>query len=159
MNSKLKTLLTITSGALLLLFSAYINGFPIVYSDTSTYLASGFELEAPFDRPIMYGLLLRLSSLNGISLWFTIFSQGLIVSILIYKLLRTCVPKLKSINLIFISIIAFISLCTSASWTTYYMLFPFSSKYFNDGFSTFKIKTWLSNGSSCRARHSKEIFR
>lgn len=118
MNSKLKTLLTITSGALLLLFSAYINGFPIVYSDTSTYLASGFELEAPFDRPIMYGLLLRLSSLNGISLWFTIFSQGLIVSILIYKLLRTCVPELKSINLIFISIIAFISLCTSASWTT-----------------------------------------
>jgi len=116
MNSKIKILLTLIGGALLLLFSAYINGFPIVYSDTSTYLASGFELETPFDRPIMYGLFLRFSSLSGISLWGTIFCQGLIVSFLVFELLRICIPKLKSIT--FIVFIAFISVLTSASWVT-----------------------------------------
>lgn len=118
MNFRLKTLLTILSGALLLLFSAYINGYPIIYSDTSTYLASGFELKTPFDRPIMYGLFIRISSLNGISLWFTILIQGLIVSFLVFKLLRLCLPNLRRLNLIFISIMAFIALLTSASWTT-----------------------------------------
>ena len=131
MNSKLKISLTLISGALLLLFSAYINGFPIVYSDTSTYLASGFELKAPFDRPIMYGLFLRLSSLNGISLWSTIFCQGLIVSFLVFKLLRTFVPNLKNINITFISIITLISLLTSVSWT--------SSQLFADIFTSILI--------------------
>jgi hypothetical protein len=53
----------------LLLFDALYNGYPLIYSDTGTYLSSGFLLETPFDRPITYGIFMRISSLNGVSLW------------------------------------------------------------------------------------------
>ena len=69
------------------LFSVY-NKYPILYSDTSTYLSSGFELEAPFDRPITYGILLRIFSLNGVSLYFVPFFQNLIFLYVLYSLLR-----------------------------------------------------------------------
>lgn len=117
-NNRFTTLTTVLLGALILLFAAFINGFPIVYSDTSTYLGSGFELETPFDRPITYGLFLRASSFNGFSLWFSIFFQALILSYLIFKLLKICHQKLKNTNLYFISIITLLSLFSSVSWTT-----------------------------------------
>lgn len=63
-------------GAILLMIPAFINGYPIVYSDTGTYLASAFLLETPFDRPITYGLFIRLASVNGMSLWGVIFLQS-----------------------------------------------------------------------------------
>jgi len=49
MNNKIKRLLISVLGALLLIADAIYNGFPIVYSDTSTYIVSGFGLETPFD--------------------------------------------------------------------------------------------------------------
>jgi hypothetical protein len=75
-------------GALCILGYAFYNGYPIVYSDTSTYIVSGFELIPPPDRPILYGLLIRLISLNGLSLWPVAFTQSLILSFLIYLTIR-----------------------------------------------------------------------
>jgi hypothetical protein len=69
-----KFILFVTLGALGLMLDAIYNGYPLVYSDTSTYLASGFELQTPVDRPITYGLFIRLTSLNGFSLWIPFFS-------------------------------------------------------------------------------------
>ncbi|HQP01967.1 MAG TPA: hypothetical protein PK337_06695, partial [Bacteroidia bacterium] len=80
MKDTYKFIIFVFLGTLCLMADASYNGFPIVYSDTSTYIASGLELETPFDRPITYGLFLRLFSFNGLSLWFVIFFQGLIVS-------------------------------------------------------------------------------
>lgn len=82
-----KKLIFLFSSALLLIVAALYNGYPLVYSDTSTYLSSGFELETPIDRPITYGLFLRLTSLNGISLWLTVFFQSLLLVFLIKRLL------------------------------------------------------------------------
>jgi len=55
----------------------------MVYSDTGAYIASGFEGTVPGDRPITYGLFLRHSSLAA-SLWFTVISQALLLSALLY---------------------------------------------------------------------------
>ena len=66
MKGNFKFLIFVFLGALCLMLDAFCNGFPIVYSDTSTYIASGLELETPFDRPITYGLFLRFFSLNGL---------------------------------------------------------------------------------------------
>lgn len=118
MNTLLKTSITISLGAFVLLLSAYLNGFPIVYSDTSTYLASGFELETPFDRPITYGLFLWLSSLGGVSMWFVIFMQGLIVSFLLFNLLKISLSNTNHIQLIHLGTIGFLSFLSSVSWTT-----------------------------------------
>ncbi|MCK6650328.1 MAG: hypothetical protein L6Q66_11795, partial [Bacteroidia bacterium] len=74
--------------SLVLLWVAFYNGFPIVYSDTSTYLSSGFEFETPADRPITYGLFIYLTSLGGTTLWLTAFVQCLIIVYVIYLLFK-----------------------------------------------------------------------
>ena len=51
--------------AIALLGAAIWNGYPIVYSDTSSYIISGFELETLKDRPITYGLFIRATSQIG----------------------------------------------------------------------------------------------
>jgi hypothetical protein len=115
MNPKFKYLIFILCGALLLMCDAFYNGFPIVYSDTATYLSSGFEIETPFDRPITYGLFLRASSMNGLSLHLTVFFQALILSFLILEITRTFLKQRA--ELIGISLIAFLSFFTGLSWT------------------------------------------
>lgn len=75
--------------ALLCLMSAAIwNGYPIVYSDTSSYLASGFHLETLVDRPITYGLFIRVCSFNGWSLWTIAIAQSMLLAYVLGSLLR-----------------------------------------------------------------------
>lgn len=88
MHSSRNYLPAILLGALFLLIPALYNGYPMVNPDTATYLASGFLLETPFDRPITYGLLIRLLSLNGFSLWLVVFAQAVIVSGLVVAVVR-----------------------------------------------------------------------
>ncbi len=83
----------IVAATLCLMTAAFHSGYPIVYSDTSTYIESGFTVETPFDRPIMYGLFLRAASLNGFSLWTVIFAQSAIIACLIFATARVVVGK------------------------------------------------------------------
>ena len=77
---------------LLLLWPAFVNGYPYVYSDTSTYLSAGFELETPMDRPMTYGLFMWLTSLGGVTLWGTVYAQAWIVN----HVLRGCLNAFSS---------------------------------------------------------------
>jgi hypothetical protein len=61
---------------------ALINGYPTFFSDSGTYLLYSFNWGAPIIRPFIYGLFIRLTSLN-ISPWFTIIAQSIILAILI----------------------------------------------------------------------------
>jgi len=83
--SRIGSVILIITGTLIFLLPAIINGYPLVYSDTSTYIASGFTLQPPVDRPIMYGLFLRFTSLNGVTLWSVVVLQGLLLSMLLYR--------------------------------------------------------------------------
>ena len=108
------SLLLIACSALMLL-PAFINGYPIVNPDTGTYLFSGFLLEIPADRPIAYGLLIRLFSFNGATLWPVVISQAVIVSALLTFLIRQYVPS-KQYYFLSVLTIAFLSTTTSLSW-------------------------------------------
>lgn len=112
----LSQVLLVVIGAIVLMVGSFYNGYPLVYSDTSTYLASGFELETPFDRPITYGLFIRLASLNGLTLWGVLFFQALILSFLIFQIIKliTGVKVFQKYGLI--TIIG-LSLFTGLSWT------------------------------------------
>ncbi|HEX8517911.1 MAG TPA: hypothetical protein VF868_17075 [Bacteroidia bacterium] len=116
MLTKYKYLFFVLAGALLLMFDAFYNGFPLVYSDTSTYLASGFELETPFDRPITYGLFLRITSLDGLTLWLTVFIQALITSYLIFQTSQLILGD-KIFLKTGLAIIGILSFFTGLSWT------------------------------------------
>lgn len=78
---------------------AFFNGFPLVYSDTGTYISSGFELETPLDRPIAYGFLLRIFSLNGLTIWTVILAQSLILASLLWLLLREFFSDVRKLQL------------------------------------------------------------
>ncbi len=73
--------------ALVLMAPAFYNGYPLVFADTGTYILSGMDVELPYDRPLMYGLFVNLSSLHY-SLWLTVFFQCLIVSFTIKHTIR-----------------------------------------------------------------------
>lgn len=70
-----------------LISPALINGFPLVYSDSGTYIAAVKTNSIPVDRPIGYSLFLNITSLN-ISLWFTIMVQSLVLIYLVDSLLK-----------------------------------------------------------------------
>ena len=72
----LATLLCATS----LMSAALWNGYPIVYSDTASYIISGFHLETLIDRPITYGLFIRACSFNGWSLWTVALAQSMLLA-------------------------------------------------------------------------------
>ncbi len=61
-----------------LIWPALYNGYPLVYSDSGTYLNSGFKDVLPIDRPVTYGYLVRHISMEH-SLWFVILVQAILV--------------------------------------------------------------------------------
>ncbi len=103
-------------GALFCIMDAFYNGFPLTYSDTSTYIISGFGLDMPMDRPIVYGILLRIFSLNGLSLYLVVFFQSVILSYLIITLVHLLIKSKYSLELGLLLVII-LSLLTGLSWT------------------------------------------
>ena len=85
-------------GTLILLFPAFLNGFPLMYSDAGTYIFSGFELINPLDRPIFYGVFLRHFSMAE-SLWFVVIMQSLICFWLIHLLTRSILGNSSKVRL------------------------------------------------------------
>jgi hypothetical protein len=106
--------LFILLGAVVACFAAFHNDFPLVYSDTGTYLRSGFEGELPIDRPIFYGLFLRHISLSE-SLWLVVFVQAYITSWVIHLNLGLLFNGLRR-NFVFLTTITFITLATGFSY-------------------------------------------
>jgi hypothetical protein len=102
-------------GAAMLLIPAFYNGYPLVNSDAATFLHSGFKPETPFDRPITYGLLIRLFSIDGLSLWLVVIAQALLVSWLIIRLTKRITNR-NNYLAISVLIISILSVCTSLSW-------------------------------------------
>ncbi len=101
--------------SLCLLIPAFWNHYPLLNPDTATYIESGFIPEMPSDRPIAYGLLIRLFTLNGLSLWLLVFAQAYIVSWLIFKVVKNLSGStpyvIPSLVIIFL-----LSIGTSLSW-------------------------------------------
>jgi len=60
---------------------AFVNAFPLVTSDTGSYINNGFMMWIPADRPLFYSLFLRVFEL-GISLWIPVWIQAFGVSVL-----------------------------------------------------------------------------
>ena len=89
------------------------NGFPLIFTDSLSYLHSGVELVAPVDRPIFYGLFTRLSNLI-LDLWGLLFLQSVLVIFLLLKLASILFPDLSIKNsLIWLYLIG---LTTSVPW-------------------------------------------
>jgi hypothetical protein len=76
----MKNISVIALVAILLCYMGFYNGFPLLFSDTGSYLYSGFNNEALLDRPAIYGLMLRHLSLQE-SLWIVVFFQSFCIAL------------------------------------------------------------------------------
>ncbi len=86
MNTRLVQTATIAVATLLILAPALYNGFPLVYSDTGTYLRSAFTGYVPHDRPYWYGGFIRIASMNGTSLWGVVVVQSCLCAALLWRI-------------------------------------------------------------------------
>lgn len=109
--------LTIFISSLLLLFPAFYNSYPFVFSDTGTYISSGFENIVPDDRPIFYGLLIRHTSL-AVSLWYAILFQSLLVSFVLFDFVTLFIHKKKIQIVTFLALIFFLCLYSALPFLT-----------------------------------------
>ncbi len=110
------------------LWPAFLNGFPLVFSDTGTYLSAAIEGFLPVDRPVHYSYLIYF--FNEISkFWLIIFFQSLIVSYVLFITYKILFKELNSIC--FLVIAFFLSLFTSLPW--------FASQIMPDIFSAIVI--------------------
>lgn len=106
-------LLVTLAGALLLLWPAVFNGYPLLYSDTGTYLWAGFEWGVPRDRSLVYGLVIRAAS-AGVSLWGVAAIQALLVVHLVVETARCLSPDARARRRL--AVVCGVGLLTAAPW-------------------------------------------
>lgn len=111
--NRLKDIALILFGGLLLCNVAFTNGFPLLYPDTGTYLASGFKGFVPEDRPIFYGLFARHVSLSETP-WLIVFAQGILLSTTLFLFCKKFINQ-KPFRPYFLGLMGLVSLFTAAS--------------------------------------------
>jgi hypothetical protein len=104
----------VLGATLMLLGAAFYNGYPLVYSDTGTYITTGMEWKVPDDRPIVYGLFLFFTSLR-LSLWLPVAVQSLLLSGLLRRVLHLVLADRYEPR-IFLGITAVLCLLTPLPW-------------------------------------------
>jgi hypothetical protein len=78
-----------------LLWPAAINGYPLVFSDTGTYLSQAVQHYLGWDRPIFYSLFLLALHLT-LTTWPAIVAQALLASTTLHLLRRTLLPAVSA---------------------------------------------------------------
>jgi hypothetical protein len=81
-------------GALLLIWPALLNGYPLLFSDTGAFMAQTIVPLMVWDKPYVYGPFLHLFHWR-ISLWGPLLAQGLIVSHLLWLVMRAVWPEAR----------------------------------------------------------------
>lgn len=113
-----KSIISIFIAAIMLMWPAFYNGFPLIFPDSGDYISnSGYIYRTPF-----YAFFISLSSLR-ISLFLSVFAQGLIVSHLIWLIQKIIIGKIN--NIIFIFNIFILSLVSSLPYFASYILADF----------------------------------
>lgn len=109
--------LLVPVAACLLLWVAWFNGYPTVFSDTGGYLWTGkyFAALPPFRAP-GYAIFTRIMTLGGTA-WFVVVAQAAIV---VYVLREVCnhlmEGDLKSRNRLFLATVCILATLTSLPW-------------------------------------------
>ena len=97
----------------ILCYLGFFNNYPLMHSDSGTYIKSGFLNQVPPDRPIFYGLFVRHISMAE-SLYFVIITQGILLALLFLYYFRYFLPD-KNPVIPFLGFIFLITFFTGAS--------------------------------------------
>ncbi|MBP6574483.1 MAG: hypothetical protein KA230_08530 [Flavobacteriales bacterium] len=94
---------------------ALINGYPLVYSDSGTYIMNAFTLEQIEDRPIGYGLIIHAITWKA-TLWTVVLFQGAVTSWLLMLLVRSTAVEATRWLKLHLMLLAVLIVGTSLPW-------------------------------------------
>ncbi|MFT3884512.1 MAG: hypothetical protein QM724_03505 [Flavobacteriales bacterium] len=94
---------------------AFYNRYPLVFSDSGTYIRSAFTLEPPADRPIGYGLIIRAVTWQS-TLWTVIIFQSFMLAWLLLETLQKVLPAGVPLQRTHLALVLVLVLCTSMPW-------------------------------------------
>ncbi len=100
-------------GAALLLWPAALNGYPLVFSDTGTYLSQAIQHYLGWDRPIFYSLFLLPLHLT-LTTWPVIVVQALLAAHTLHLLRRALLPAMSAWWLV--PLLAALALASALPW-------------------------------------------
>lgn len=115
-NTPLRHLALVSASVLAVGWVALVNGFPVVYFDTGTYLRTAFEGYAPDARPVFYGILIRVCAAIWNSPWSVMVAQ----SLLVLGCLRIAAFSFAPWR--FIALLAILGVGTSLPWQTAHLI-------------------------------------
>ncbi len=116
---KRQNILLVIIGAIILCYMGFNNKYPFLTSDSYKYIDSGFSHIDQDGYTLIYGFFVAHSSW-GISLWFVVFTQALILSLIIYYVFKYFSSNKNK---------SFIALCLMF-FITFLMYFSLQIKYF-----------------------------
>jgi hypothetical protein len=99
--------------ALLLLWPAALNGYPLVFSDTGTYLSQMIERHLGWDRPIFYSLAI-LPLHATLTTWPVVAVQALVSVLVLSLALRCFVGNARAL----LVVVVLLSVLTPLPWVT-----------------------------------------
>ena len=99
--------------AVLLLWPALWNDYPIVFADTGTYLSQAINHYAGWDRPIFYSAFM-LPLHATVTVWPVVVVQALLTMWILWLVLRALVPGLAAMA--FVGGVSLLALCTWLPW-------------------------------------------
>jgi hypothetical protein len=137
-------LLALLGGGLLLVWPAFLNGYPLVFSDTGAFLHQTLGPLVIWDKPHVYGPLLHAFHWR-LSLWGPLLAQGAMLSWLLWLLQRSL--RGRATPWLHLLACAGIAALTTAPFTAA-LLMP-------DIFAPavlLALLLWPSRGRQCRAR-------
>jgi hypothetical protein len=105
--------LSVLAAAALLLWPALWNGYPIVFTDTGTYLSQAIHLYAGWDRPVFYSLFM-LPLHATVTTWPVVVAQALLTAWLLRLVCRVLLPGVSPMAFLFG--VAAMAVCTWLPW-------------------------------------------
>ena len=115
MPSRRATLAGIGLSAALLVWPALLNGYPLIFSDTGTYLSQAMELHLGWDKPPFYSFFLLVLD-GGRTTWPVIVAQALLAAHTLHLVQRALFPRAAIWRLP--ALTAALSLGTALPWFT-----------------------------------------
>lgn len=115
LSPRLKLAFYLLGSAFLISALAFYNRYPLMFSDSGTYIRQAFLLEPPADRPIGYSLIIRAVTWQS-TLWTVVLFQGLMLSWLLYETLKKVLPAKVSTWRVHFLLVVVLMLVTSMPW-------------------------------------------
>jgi hypothetical protein len=107
---------------LLLLWPALLNGYPLVFSDTGTYLLQMLERHLGWDRPVFYSLLM-VPLHATLTTWPVVVAQAALTVYLLHLALRIFAGSAQAL----VAIVGVLAVATGLPWVTAELIPDFST--------------------------------